>query len=328
MAVSSISPAERNARAGLPVVRFMQAWMPLQLSRWLLKRGMALARLDADLTRQAVRADGVACEWIIPPDSPADRALIYLHGGGFVMGMTPPHLQMGAYLARKMGMRTLMVDYRLAPDDPFPAALDDCVTVYHWLLKQGVPAGNMALAGDSAGGNLTLTTLMKLRDSGDPLPAAAACLSPVADLTDRGHLAEGFNDPLLPARAVRYYIEAYVGADDPRNPLISPVYGDWRGLPPILIHAGEDEFLCQDALRIEALARAAGVEVRLEIYPRMWHVWQINLSMPQAAQSLDEIAQFLLAGIMFTLAPSGIRKLQERQSSEGNSASHKTPISQ
>ena len=271
----------------------MQAYVPLPVSRWLLKQGMARARPAAGVTREAVSADGVPCEWIIPRDGPADRALLYLHGGGFVLGLTPPHLQMVAYLARKIGMRSLMVDYRLAPDYPFPAALDDCVTAYRWLLKQGIPARDVVVAGDSAGGNLTITSLMKLREGGDPLPAAAACLSPVADLTSKEDLHKTFKDPLLPAKAMRFYTESYVGHGDARDPLMSPVFGDWHNLPPLLVHAGEDEILRDDAVRIESLAKAAGVDVRLEIYPRMWHVWQLFLTLPQAVQSLDDIAGFL-----------------------------------
>jgi monoterpene epsilon-lactone hydrolase len=290
----TISSIERKVRAGLPVVRFMQTVLSLPLARWFLKLGNARLRLAHAVKREAVSADGVACEWLIPPDSPADQALLYLHGGGFVFGLTPPHLQMGAYLAQKMGMRILMVDYRLAPDHPFPAALDDCATAYRWLLKQGISAQKIGVAGDSAGGNLTITLLMELRDRGDPLPAAAACLSPVTDLTKDNH-APGRKDPLLPARAMQFYTSSYLGRSDAHNPLISPVFGDLRALPPLLVHAGEDESLCEDAVRLASLAGSAGVDVHLEIYPRMWHVWQINLSLPQAIQSLDDIAQFLKA---------------------------------
>jgi monoterpene epsilon-lactone hydrolase len=287
------SSIERNIRAQLRFTRLLPAYMPLPLSRWLIKQGMARVRLAADVTREAVSADGVACEWLIPQNSPKDQALLYLHGGGFVFGLTPPHLEMGAYLAQKMGMRVLMVDYRVAPDHPFPAPLDDCVTAYRWLLKQGISAHNCVVAGDSAGGNLTITTLMKLRDSGGQLPAAAACLSPVADLCERGNAWKEFKDPLLHPRAGRIFNKSYVAHNDARNPLISPVFGDWRGLPPLLVHAGEDEILRDDAVRIAALAKVAGVDVRLEIYPRMWHVWQLYLTLPQAVRSLDEIARFL-----------------------------------
>lgn len=277
----------------MPLVRFFQAYIPLRVANWLNGQGAKHTRLPGNVKRQAVSADGAPCDWIIPQNSPTDQVLLYLHGGGFVFGQTPLHISMVAYLAQKMGIRALMVDYRVGPEHPFPAALGDCVTAYRWLLRQGIPARNIVIAGDSAGGNLTITTMMKLRDTGAPLPAAAACLSPAADLSNKGGRDEHTNDPLLPARAIRIYNRSYVGDNDPRNPLISPVFGDWRGLPPLLVHAGEDELLRDDALRMGELAKAAGVEVRVEIYPRMWHVWQIFPELPQARQSLDDIAQFL-----------------------------------
>jgi acetyl esterase/lipase len=260
----------------------------------MLKQGVKRVQLPAGVTRQSVLADGVPCEWIIPENSSQNRVLLYLHGGGFVMGLTPQHMQMVAYMTQKMGLRALMVDYRLAPTHPFPAALDDCVTAYRWLLKQGIAAQNIMVAGDSAGGNLTLTLLMKLRESGDPLPVAAACLSPVADLAVKDHLFKQYKEPLLPRKSVNFYSQSYVAHNDVRNPLISPVYGDWQGLPPLLVHVGEEEILRDDAMRVEKLARAAGVDVRLEIYPRMWHVWQIFLALPEAVQSLDDITNFLV----------------------------------
>lgn len=289
------SPIERKVRATLPIVRFMQVNLPLRWSGWLTRQGLAQARLPAGVVRQSVSADGVPCEWVIPQDSPQGRVLLYLHGGGFVYGLSPLHLQMLAYLAQKMGARILAVEYRLAPQYPFPAALEDCVTAYRWLVKQGVPAKKIAVAGDSAGGNLTITTLMKLRADGDPLPAAGACLSPVADLSEKADRPKGFKDPLLPDKAIRTYTESYVARHDSHDPLLSPVYGDWHGLPPLLVHVGENEILRTDAVRVEALAKAAGVDVWLEVYPRMWHVWQMFLELPQAVQSLDEIAQFLIS---------------------------------
>lgn len=297
----TISSAERNFRRLMPLIRWMQATLPLRWSARLNRWGLSRARMPAGVIRQPVSADGVPCEWLIPDGSPGDRALLYLHGGGFVYGQTLPHLEMGGVLARKIGVRVLMVDYRIAPAHPFPAALDDCVTAYGWLRNQGFPAQSIAIAGDSAGGNLTLTTLMRLRDGGQrsaaggsPLPAAGACLSPVADFSPKGG-AQSYRDPMLPPKAIKMYNRSYVADHDPRDPLISPVFGDWHGLPPLLIHAGEDEILRADAVRVAELARAAGVDVRLEIYPRMWHVWQLVLGMPQAIQSLDDIAGFIKA---------------------------------
>jgi monoterpene epsilon-lactone hydrolase len=295
----TVSSAERKIRASLPIIRFMQTYIPLPVAHWLLTQGMARVRLDADVIREAVTADGVPCEWIIPQNSSTDHVLLYLHGGGFVFGLTPPHLQMGADLAQKMGMPILMVDYRTAPSYPFPAALDDCVSAYLWLLNQGILAQNIVVAGDSAGGNLAITMLMKLRDSGNSLPSAAACLSPVTDLTPKDNLRKGFKDPLISPKAAKFYSQSYVGNNDAHNPLISPVFGNLRGLPPLLVHAGEDEILRDDAERIAGLAESVGVDVRLEIYPRMWHVWQLNLALPQAIQSLDDIAHFLKAHLAF-----------------------------
>lgn len=289
----TLSPAERNIRSVLPITRFMNAYLPLSVTRWLIKQGTARVKLPNGVTRERVSADGIPCEWIIPQNSATDQVMLYLHGGGFVLGFTPLHFQMVAYVAQKIGIRVLMVDYRVAPEHPFPASLDDCVAAYRWLLKQGFSAPNMVVAGDSAGGNLTLTTLMKLRDSSDPLPAAAACLSPAGNMTSREEQFEQVYDPVLHPRAARLYNTSYVAGNDAASPLISPIFGDWRGLPPLLVHAGEDEILRDDAVRIEQVATTAGVEVRLEIYPRMWHVWQIHLSLPQAIQSLDDIAQFL-----------------------------------
>jgi len=289
----TISSIERKFRMSLPMIRLLQTFIPLPLAQFFIKQSMARVKLVADVIREAVSADGVPCEWVIPNNGLTDSVLLYLHGGGFVFGLTPLHLQMGAYLAQHMGMRVLLVDYRLAPDYPFPAALDDCVTAYHWLLKQDILAQNIVVAGDSAGGNLTITMLMRLRDSGNPLAAAGACLSPVTDLTTKDNLSKGIKDPLLPPKAMEFYTQSYVGQNDAHDPLISPVYGNLRGLPPLLVHVGEDEILRDDAVRIANLAKSVDVDVRLEIYSRMWHVWQLFLALPQAVQSLGDIAQFL-----------------------------------
>ena len=289
---------EIKIRAGLPLTRFMQGYLPLSAANRLIKLGSARVQLDGDVTRESVDANGVPCEWIITQHSQADRVLLYLHGGGFVFGLTPPHLKMGAYLAKKLAMRVLMVDYRTAPQYPFPAALEDCTAVYLWLINQGISAQQIAVAGDSAGGNLTITMMMKLRDENHSLPAAAACLSPVTDLTPR-EKRQGFNDPLLSPRAVKFYNRSYIADHDPHDPLISPVFGSLHDLPPMLIHAGDQETLREDALRITDIAKSAGVDVHLEIYPRMWHVWQLYLSLPQAVQSLDDIAQFTKSRLGF-----------------------------
>jgi epsilon-lactone hydrolase len=268
---------------------FMTAKTPSEIA---IRRALPLLRLAL-----AYAIDGVTCEWLIPQNSPKDQVLLYLHGGGWVYRWTNPHRQMVAHLAQMMGVRALAVDYRTAPEYPFPVPLDDCVTSYRWLLKQGIAPQNIVIGGDSAGGNLTLGTLLKLKQDGDPLPAAAVCLSPATNLTNRTEFFKNTYDPLLHPKSSESYRLAYLGSNDPLNPLISPAFGDLHGLPPMLIHAGEDEFLSHDAVNLEKAAREAGVDVRLEIYPRMWHVWQINLTVPQSQQSLADIAQFLKAHI-------------------------------
>ena len=302
------SPAERKIRNQLPISQLFQSYLPLPVAGWLIRQGMARVQLPADVMRETVSADGVPCERLTPRSGRLDQVLLYLHGGGFVYGLTPPHMEMVAHLVRALNIPALLVDYRVAPDHPFPAALDDCSTVYHWLLKGGCSPQSIVVAGDSAGGNLTLTLLMRLRDGGAPLPAAAACLSPVADLTERAGSQPAIKDPVLPAKAMRRYRQSYVGGRDARDPLISPVFGDWQGLPPILVQVGEDEILRDDAVRVAALGKDAGVDVRLEVYPRMWHVWQLYRELPQALQALDALSQFLGAHLTRAGAPSGVER--------------------
>lgn len=284
---------ERRLRASLPFIRFLQNRVPLGSSDRFLKGVNRHVHPGKGILRQSISINGVACDWLIPTNEKPELVLLYFHGGGFVFGQTPLHLQMGSYLAKKMSIRLLMVDYSLAPAHPFPAALEECVSVYRWLLDQGYKPQNIAIAGDSAGGNLTLTTMLKLRAEGLPLPAAAACLSPVTNLSEKEKKREGFDDPLLPPKAMKVYTEAYVQQHDPHDPLVSPVFGDLHGFPPLLIHVGEDEVLRDDAVRIAELAKAHDVDERIEIYPRMWHVWQLFLKMPQATQSLEDIAKFI-----------------------------------
>ncbi len=289
----SEAAAERRVRALLPLIRVAHAYLPLAVMRGLIGLGMRVLRPPAAAALRPVSAAGVPCLWLIPEGAEPGSCLLYLHGGGFVLGLTPLHVTMVAHLAREMGVPALLVDYRLGPEHPFPAALEDCLAAYRWLLGRGTSPDDIVVAGDSAGGNLTLAVAMKLRDAGEPLPAALACLSPAGRLTRPEEVDGLAADPLLHPRALRLYDVSYVGSRDPREPLISPVFGDWHGLPPLLVHAGEDEILAEDAVEIERAARAAGVDVRLEMYPRMWHVWQLYLSLPQARRSLDDIARFL-----------------------------------
>jgi len=284
---------EQRLQRGLGIARVVSAYLPLGLANWLIRQGARRVKLRPGVERAEVEADGVRCVWLLPPNAPADRVLLYLHGGGFVFGLSAQHLAMVAELTLQLGIRALLPDYRLAPHHPWPAALEDCLTVYRWLLRQGYPAQRIVVAGDSAGGNLTITLAMALRDAGEPLPAALACLSPVGDLSSSEERGRTFVDPVLHPRAIRRFNRSYIDGHDARHPLISPVFGDWHGLPPLLIHAGENELLREDAERMARAAQQAGAEVELAIYPWMWHVWQLNLELPQARDSLEKIAAFL-----------------------------------
>ncbi len=251
-------------------------------------------RLPRGVTSQLAEADGVAVEWITPDSVSNNSLILYLHGGGWTLGWYQSHRWLVAHLCQAAGCRALAVDYRLAPENPFPAALDDCLAVYRWLLKNGTPAEQIVVAGDSAGGNLTLTTLMVLRDAGDPLPAAAVCICPMTDLAGTGQSFNTHNDALLTTKLALFFARQYVGDQDPRLPVISPHYGDLSGLPPLLIQAGEDEILLSDAQRLVIKATAAGVAARLVIWPGMWHVWHVFVPfLPEAQQAVKAIGAFV-----------------------------------
>ena len=286
---------EDKIRKGLSAARLAQTIISPSLSNNLLKMALKRFHFTEGTSRESITANGVPCEWIIPQEISKEGVMIYIHGGGFVIGFTPFHFEMAASLAGKMKIRALMVDYRLAPKYPFPAALEDCVAVYKWVLEQGISAKDIVIAGDSAGGNLAITSLIKLRELNIPFPAATACLSPVVDLTPDANYKEGYRDPLLPPKAAKFYTVSYVGNNDAKNPLVSPLYGDFAGLPPLLIHIGEDEILRDNAVKLCSLAKEAGVNVTCKIYPKMWHVWQLYSKLPQASQSLEEIACFLVS---------------------------------
>ncbi len=260
--------------------------------RPLLSRGIQLT---------AATAAGVPVEWLAPVGAGAAPVgagaapvVLYLHGGGWVLGWYNSHRWLLGQIGLAAGCRALAVDYRLAPEHPFPAALNDCLGVYRWLVQQGTAPRQIVIAGDSAGGNLTLTTLLALRDAGDPLPAAGVCISPMTDLEGTGETFNRTTDPLLSAKFALDMARHYAGGQDARQPLISPVWGDLRGLPPLLVHVGADEILLSDAQRLEAAAHAAGVDARLRVWPAMWHVWHIFAPfLPEARQAVAEIGEFV-----------------------------------
>ncbi len=256
----------------------------------------ALAPVPRGATVQQVNAGGVPAEWEIPAGAPADRAILYIHGGAWTICSPRTHRSMVIQLGRAAGMKALSIDYRLAPEHPFPAALEDCLAAYRWLLGQGYAANKLVIAGDSAGGNLTLATLLALRDAGDPLPAAAVCLSPATDLVPTSETRRTRADVEVVLRRIKDgdAVSPYTAGQDVRNPLISPLYGDLRGLPPILIHVGDHEILLDDSTRFVENACLAGVDARVVVWPYMWHVFQMHApSLPEARESIRLLGAFM-----------------------------------
>ena len=235
-------------------------------------------------------------EWLTPPGARTDAVLFYLHGGGYVIGSPRSHRHLAAALARAAGTRALLLDYRLAPEHPFPAALDDAVAAYEWLLADGIAPDRVVIAGDSAGGGLTVATLLALRDRRLPRPAGGVCISPWVDLTNSAasYRSKAAVDPIVTLEGIAQLTQAYLGGADPKLPLVSPLYADLRGLPPLLIHVGSDEVLLDDALGLAARAREAGVDVAVREWPAMIHVWHwFQPMLDEADRAIAEIGGFV-----------------------------------
>ncbi len=254
--------------------------------------------MPADVIVEPVDANGVQAEWTRTPAADPARVILFLHGGGYVAGSIQSHRHMLAQAGREAGTRTLALAYRLAPEHPFPAALDDALTGYRFLLAQGFRPENIVLAGESAGGGLAIATLVSLRDAGTALPACAWCSSPWADLEMSGGTMETKSDvdPLIQAPYLRELAAAYLNGQDPRMPLASPIHADLRGLPPLLIQAGSDETLLDDAIRLAGVAAAADVRTTLQVWPHMIHAWHLFYTeLADGRRSLAEMGTFVRA---------------------------------
>jgi acetyl esterase/lipase len=261
--------------------------------------GMPLAPEPAlaQVRREPVSAGGVPGEWFIPKDAPeGGPVFLYFHGGGYVIGSVRSAAPSLAKLAVSCGARVLAIDYRLAPEHPYPAAVDDAVAAYQWLLTSGFPPARITLGGDSAGGGLTVSTLLALRDSGAPLPAGGVLISPWLDLscTSASCAANAKYDVLPAPENERRWARAYAAGRDLKDARISPLYAEVHGLPPLLIHAGDAECLADDATRFEARARAAGVQVELRMWKEMVHIFQLVGGLtPLAEESFLEMGAFV-----------------------------------
>jgi acetyl esterase/lipase len=284
---------------------FLDLWMRIQVKRPLkgqtnidqVRRTLAGGKLPIppDVTFRDDIVGGIKGEWVTAPGTPK-ATLLYLHGGGYFACSPRTHRPITAAYA-KHGFSVFVPDYRLAPEHPFPAAIEDAHAAWNGLLAAGHAADALSVSGDSAGGGLILALLLTLRDKGDGMPAAAALLSPWADLAAAGASirSNARRDAMFTKDGILNCSRLYLNGEDPKTPLASPVYADLRGLPPLLIHVGDREMLRDDSTRLAEHARAAGVPVDLRIWPVVPHVWQLAQFVPEARDSMRLLSHFLLS---------------------------------
>ncbi|MGA8193085.1 MAG: alpha/beta hydrolase [Acetobacteraceae bacterium] len=246
--------------------------------------------LPADVIVEPVTANGVKAEWTATPDADRSKAILYLHGGGYVIGSLDSHRHVAAEAGRAARARTLALDYRLAPEHPFPAAVDDAVAGYRFLLAGGVSPGGIIIAGDSAGGGLVVAAMLAIRDLHLSQPACGWAISPWVDMEAIGDsmISKAATDPTVQKAGILDMAKLYLHGADPRSPLAAPIHGDLRGLAPLLIQVGAAETLLDDAIRLAQIAGAADVAVDLQIWPEMIHVW--HLYYPELAAGRRAIA--------------------------------------
>jgi len=290
--------ASKELEMVVEALRAGPAWEDLSVEeqRAEMQAGFTQFQLAQDVRCEPMDAGGVPAEWISTPESVDERVIYYLHGGGYVVGSINTHREMASRLSRAAAARVLLIDYRLAPENPFPAAVADAIAVYRWLLSIGVDTSKLIIAGESAGGGLTVATMVALRDAGEPLPAAGICLSPWVDLECLG---ESMNtkadvDPIAQREGILMMAKRYLGDADPRTPLAALIYLDLTGLPPLLTQVGTAEVLFDDATRLAKRAKLAGVDVVLEPWEDMFHMWHFFAAMlPEGQQAIDRIGDFI-----------------------------------
>jgi epsilon-lactone hydrolase len=287
------SPESQRIRATfIPTQNPVAAPIEQQRQEW--EESVEQANLQLQATVSSVDLDGLHGEWV--GGSEEASVILFLHGGGYNAGSCKTHRALAARVAQAAGARALLVDYRLAPEHPCPAAIEDAVQAHCWLLQQGILARQIAVVGDSAGGGLALAALVALRDRGIELPAAAVLLSPWLDLALRGESMQtrAHLDPLTSYADLHRAALLYLGGLEPDDPRASPLYADLHGLPALLIHAGDHEVLRSDATRLAEKATAAGVPVQLEIWEEMWHVWHAWADeLPEARAAIAQVGQFI-----------------------------------
>lgn len=257
-----------------------------------------MTKIPKDVKCEPVNAGGVPAEWIITPEAIKENVILHIHGGGFIAGSIETHRDLATRISRVTKARVLLIDYRLAPEHPFPAGLDDVITAYKWLINiEGINPSKLIILGDSAGGGLTISCLVRLLEASVTLPVAAVCLSPGVDGTFSGesHKTKVELDPFLSPEMLKLMFKSYIGDADPHLGEFSILYQDLKGLPPLLIQVGTSEILLDDSVLLSERAKAAGVDVKLEIYEDMVHVFQAFAAFaPESQEAIDKIGEFAL----------------------------------
>jgi len=270
--------------------------IPIGKQRAMVERQSRYALMPSKIDIQPIAISEIYAEWVRPSAVRNDCSILYLHGGGYTMGSCTTHRALVARMAIASQTPALLIEYRLAPENPFPAALEDTLKAYHYLLDQGVTPGRIIFAGDSAGGSLAVAAAVYLREEKEQLPGGIVCISAWADLTLSGETMStcAKTDPMLSRETSSLHASWYVGQHDPKEPLISPVFADLSELSPMLIQVGEHEILLSDSLRLAEKARQAGVDVTLEVWEGMWHVWHVLAGfIPESQRAIDRIGAFI-----------------------------------
>jgi len=291
-------PISLQARFWQIILRkvFKEKRLTIEENRARSARTSNLMHIPRGVTVTDINTDGLHSKWISPKDTISGKVILHLHGGGYVTGGADSHLMMCIPMAQTLKTKILLPEYRLAPEHPFPAAVDDAVKVYRWILAQGYQPKDIIISGDSAGGGLSLAAVLSLRDAGDPLPAAVVCMSPWTDLTFMGksHLSKAKADCVLLTDVLREWAACYIGAEKADHPFISPIYANFHNFPPLLIQVGSDEVLLDDALMLAEKAKSAGVAVTLKVWDELWHVWPaLGDLLPESKKAFEEIGDFI-----------------------------------
>lgn len=270
--------------------------MPVEQYRKGMEKMTGMAKMPDGVKAEKINCDGIPAEWLIPANLQNSGVVLYLHGGGYAMGSINTHRALMSRIAVASKTKVFGIEYRLAPENPFPCAIDDAFKAYNWLLQQGFDNSKIVIAGDSAGGGLTAALLIRIRDENAPRPSAGVCLSPWLDLAITGEtaLTLAAEDPMIDLASVKSFAMYYATKEQHLHPWVSPLYADLTGLPPVYIQVSTSEILLDDTRRFAEKAKTAGVDIQVDYWEKMVHVWQAFGSyLPEALQAIQKLGAYI-----------------------------------